>query len=137
MGVRTKFPPFLVMTLQQGSDVRRRPHAQTISYPLQGHGYLPPQTRGDPDFLRITLAAAMKILRPIHRLPRSPSHPCPEPHERAQPLQFEALNARNARRTAITGVVTAAVDPTGGVPQPAPFPIAKTADKGSAIACLR
>jgi hypothetical protein len=41
-------------------------------------------------------------------------------------LQFEALNARNARRNAITGVATAAVDPTGGVPQPASFPIAKT-----------
>jgi hypothetical protein len=41
-------------------------------------------------------------------------------------LQFEALNARNARRTAIIGIDTAAVDPTGGVPQPAPFPIAKT-----------
>jgi len=68
----------------------------------------------------------MKILLPIHRLPRSPSHPCPEPHERIQPLQFEALNARNARRNAITGVATAAVDPTGGVPQPALFPIAKT-----------
>src|ERR1039458_735168 len=45
-------PPFLVTALQQGSDVRRRPQAQTISYPLQGHGYLPPQTRGDPDLLR-------------------------------------------------------------------------------------
>jgi hypothetical protein len=41
-------------------------------------------------------------------------------------LQFEALNARNARRTAITGVATAAVDPTGGMPQRGPFPIAKT-----------
>ena len=66
------------------------------------------------------------LAEPIHRLSRFPSHPCPETHQRAQPLRFEALNARNARRTAITGVVTAAVDPTGGVPQPAPFPIAKT-----------
>src|ERR1035441_8939745 len=108
-------PPFLVTTLQQESDMRRRPQAQTIRYPLQVHGCLPPQTCGDPDLLRITLAAAMKILLPIHRLPRSPSHPCPETHERAQPLQFEAPNARNARRTAITGIDTAAVDPTGSV----------------------
>ena len=49
-----------------------------------------------------------------------------ETHERPQPLQFEALNASNARKTAITGIPTAAFDPTGGVPQPAPFPIAKT-----------
>ena len=127
-------PAFLVTTLRQGSDVRRRPHAQTISCPLQGQGCLPPQTRGDPDLLRITLAAAMKILRPIHRLPRSPSHPCPEPHERAQPLQFEARNARNARSNAITGIDTAAVDPAGGVPEPAPFPIAKTAENGFSFA---
>ena len=33
-------PPFLVATLQQGSNVRCRPHAQTISYPLQRHGSL-------------------------------------------------------------------------------------------------
>ena len=52
--------------------------------------------------------------------------PAPEPHERAQPLQFEALNARNAGNNAITGMSTAAFDPTGGVPQPAPFPIAKS-----------
>src|ERR1035441_3343814 len=70
-------PPFLVTALPQGSDVRRRAQAQTIRYPLQGLDCLPRQTRGDPDLLRITLAAAMKILLPIHRLPRSPSHPCP------------------------------------------------------------
>src|ERR1035441_1918714 len=130
-------PAFLVTTLRQGSDVRRRPHAQTISCPLQGQGCLPPQTRGDPDLLRITLAAAMKNLLPIQRLPRSPSHPCPEPYERAQPLQFESLNARNARRTAITGIDTAAVGPTGGVPQPAPFPIAKTAGVSHSMFALK
>jgi hypothetical protein len=41
-------------------------------------------------------------------------------------LQSEALNARNAGNNAITGMSTAAFDPTGGVPQPAPFPIAKS-----------
>jgi hypothetical protein len=66
------------------------------------------------------------VFRPIHRLPRPRSHPCPEPHERAQPLPFEALNARNAGNNAITGMSTAAFDPTGGVPQPAPFAIAKS-----------
>ena len=32
----------------------------------------------------------------LHRLPRPLSHPCPEPHKRAQPLQFEALTAKTA-----------------------------------------
>jgi hypothetical protein len=50
----------------------------------------------------------------------------PGPQVRAQPLQFEALNGRNARKSTITGMSTAAFDPTGEVPQPAPFPIAKT-----------
>jgi len=53
------------------------------------------------------------------------AHPRPEPHERAQPLQFEALYARNAGKNAITGMSTTAFDATGGVAQPAPFPIAK------------
>jgi hypothetical protein len=74
------------------------------------------------------------------RLPRCLSHPCPEPHERAQPLQFEAFKARNAGNNAITGMSTAAFNPTGGVAQPAPFPIAKSvvpkpiADPGPATA---
>ena len=42
---------FLVVTLQQGSDVRRRPHTQTIRYPLQRHRGLAPQTRGDSNLL--------------------------------------------------------------------------------------
>jgi len=69
------------------------------------------------------------VFRPIHRLPRSLSHPCPEPHERDQPLQFEALNARNAGKSTITGMSTPACDPTGGMPQPTPFPIAKSASQ--------
>src|ERR1022692_567176 len=44
------------------------------------------------------------VFRRIHRLPRPLSHPCPEAHEHAQPLQFEALNARNAGNNAITGM---------------------------------
>ena len=55
--------PFLVVTLQEGSDVRGRPHTQTICYPLQRHRGLAPQTRGDSNLLRITLAAALEILR--------------------------------------------------------------------------
>ena len=55
--------PFLVVTLQQGSDLRGRPHAQTISYPFQPHRGLAPQTRGDSNLLRITLAAALEIRR--------------------------------------------------------------------------
>ena len=39
------------------------------------------------------------VFRPIHCLPRPLSHPCPEPHERDQPLPFEALKARNAGKT--------------------------------------
>ena len=58
--------------------------------------------------------------------PGPPLHPCPEPHARDQPLQSEAPNARNAGKSTITGMCTAAFDPTGGVPQPAPFPIAKS-----------
>jgi len=52
-------------------------------------------------------------------------------------LPFEALKARNAGKSTISGMSTAAFDPTGGVPQPALFPIAKsvlpnpTADPGT------
>jgi hypothetical protein len=66
MGVRQSFITtwsFLVVTLQQGSDMGGRPHTQTISYPLQRHHGLAPQTRGDSNLLRVTLAAALEILR--------------------------------------------------------------------------
>jgi hypothetical protein len=56
---------------------------------------------------------------------RCHSYPCPETHRRAQPLQFEAPNARNARKSAITGMPTAAFDPIDGVARLAPFPMPK------------
>jgi hypothetical protein len=68
----------------------------------------------------------IEMAKRIHRLPRPRSHPCPETHARAQPLQFEGPNGRNGGKSTITGMPVAALDPTGGVPPPAPFPIAKS-----------
>jgi len=82
-GGQNKVPPlslsFPATTLEQGSDVRRRPQAQTIRYPPQGHGCLPPQTRGDPDLLRITLAAAMTICSRYIVFPGPLRIPVPNP----------------------------------------------------------
>jgi hypothetical protein len=44
-----------------------------------------------------------------------PAHPWPETHTRAQPLQSEARNAKNVRKSPIPGVSAPETTPTGGV----------------------
>ena len=41
--------------------------------------------------------------------------PCPETHPRAQPLRFEAPNAKNTSQTATRGMVHSGPAPRGGV----------------------
>jgi hypothetical protein len=72
--------PFLALALEQGSDVRGRPHTQTLSYPLQRHRGLAPQTRGDSNLLRVTLAATLET----RRGPRPGRH-----HDYIDPQDFQ------------------------------------------------
>ena len=113
--------------MQQKCAVWTETHRKRLSQVLRGHGRSVAAMRV-ARILESTVCNDRQpwVFRRIHRLPRPRSHPCPEPHERAQPLQFEAPNARNARKSTITGMSTAAFAPTGGVAQPVSFPIAKS-----------
>ena len=52
--------------------------------------------------------------------------PAPNPTNVPNRCSLKPLTPETPEKGAITGMSTAAFDPTGGVPRPAPFPIAKT-----------
>jgi hypothetical protein len=61
------------------------------------------------------------------------THPRPETHPRAKPLQSGALQARNAKNNTISCARPRRADATGSVPPPDSVPIAATAPEISAF----